>query len=68
MADLKEIADSLIKGKAPQVKELVKKALDEGVGVEKILNEALVAGMDVVGRSFRLMNSTFPRCSLLPGL
>jgi len=53
MADLKEIADSLIKGKAPQVKELVEKALDEGVGVEKILNEALVAGMDVVGKKFQ---------------
>jgi len=51
--DLKEIADSLIKGKAPEVKELVKKALDEGVGVEKILNEALVAGMDVVGKKFQ---------------
>jgi len=51
--DLKEIADSLIKGKAPQVKKLVKKALDEGVGVEKILNEALVAGMDVVGKKFQ---------------
>jgi len=53
MADLKEIADNLIKGKAPQVKELVKKALDEGVEVEKILNEALVAGMDVVGKKFQ---------------
>lgn len=53
MADLKEIADSLIKGKAPQVKELVKKALDEGVGVERILNEGLVAGMDVVGKKFQ---------------
>jgi len=36
MADFKEIADSVIKGKAPQVKELVEKALNEGVGVEKI--------------------------------
>ncbi len=53
MADLKEIADNLIKGKAPEVKELVKKALNEGVGVEKILNEGLVAGMDVVGKKFQ---------------
>ena len=53
MADLKEIANSLVKGKAPQVKELVEKALDEGVGVEKILDEALVAGMDVVGKKFQ---------------
>jgi len=37
MADLKEIAENLINGKAPEVKELVEKALDEGVGVEKML-------------------------------
>ncbi len=53
MADLKEIADNLIKGNAPRVKELVKKALDERVEVEKILNEGLIAGMDVVGKKFQ---------------
>jgi len=53
MVDLKEIAKNLIQGKAPEVKDLVKKALDEGVGVEKILNEGLVAGMDVVGKKFQ---------------
>jgi len=53
MANLKEIADSIIKGEAPKVKELVKKALDEGVGVEKILNEGLTAGMYVVGTKFK---------------
>ncbi len=41
--DLKQIADNLIKGKAPEVKELVQKALDEGEDVEKVLNEGLVA-------------------------
>lgn len=29
MAELKEIAGNLIKGKAPEVKELVQKVLDE---------------------------------------
>ena len=53
MVDLKELADDVINGKAPQVKELVKKALDEGAGVEKILDEGLIAGMDVVGRKFQ---------------
>jgi len=53
MVNLKEIADNLIKGNAPGVKELIKKALDEGVEVEKILNEGLVAGMDVVGKKFQ---------------
>ncbi|MBC7189585.1 cobalamin-binding protein, partial [Candidatus Aerophobetes bacterium] len=30
MVDLKEIAENLIRGNAPAVKELVKKAIDEG--------------------------------------
>ena len=53
MADLKKIADNLIKGKTSEVKELVQKALDEDVDVEKILNEGLVAGMNVVGAKFK---------------
>jgi len=53
MADLKKISDNLIKGKAPEVKELVQKAIDEGVNVEKVLNEGLVAGMNVVGAKFK---------------
>jgi len=53
MVDLKQIADNLIKGKAVEVKELVQKALDEGKDVEKILNEGLVAGMNVVGIKFK---------------
>ena len=51
--DLKEIADNLIKGKAPEVKELVQKAIDEGEDVEKVLNEGMVAGMNVVGAKFK---------------
>ena len=53
MADLKKIADNLIKGKAPEVKQLVQKAIDEGEDVEKVLNEGLVAGMSVVGEKFK---------------
>jgi len=53
MVELKEIADSIIKGNAPGVKELVKKALDERQDVEKILNEGLIAGMNVVGVKFK---------------
>jgi len=43
-ADLKQIADNLTKGKASEVKELVQKAPNDGVDVEKVLNEGLVAG------------------------
>lgn len=66
MSDLKAIADNVIKGRAdknstmppemkgqPGVKELVQAAVDEGVGVEQILNEGLIAGMAVVGEKFK---------------
>ena len=53
MVDLKEMADNVIKGKASEVKELTQKAVNEGMGVEKILNEGLIAGMDIVGKKFQ---------------
>jgi len=53
VADFKELADNVIKGKAPEVKELTQKALDEGMDVEKILHEGMIAGMDVVGKKFQ---------------
>jgi len=53
MADLGAIAEALIRGDRDTVADLVQKALDEGVDAEAILNEGLVAGMDVVGRKFR---------------
>ena len=53
MADLGAIAEALIRGDRDTVADLVQKALDEGVDAEAVLNEGLVAGMDVVGRKFR---------------
>jgi len=53
MTDFKKISECVINGKADEVKELVQKAIDEGEDVEKILNEALIAGMDIVGEKFK---------------
>jgi len=53
MADLQAISDALQRGKAPLVKELVQKALDDGVGVKDILEDALIAGMSVIGAKFK---------------
>ena len=53
MADLAAIAEALIKGDRDTVGRLVQSAVDEGVDVEQILNEGLVAGMNVVGRKFK---------------
>ncbi len=53
MAELQEIAEKIIAGKADEVRSLVKEAIDEGQDVSKILNEGLVAGMSVVGEKFK---------------
>ena len=53
MADLQGIAQSVIKGQAAKVEELVRQALDEKVPVRQILHEGLIAGMNVVGDYFK---------------
>lgn len=53
MADLKEIAEALIAGNAPKVKELTHKALEEGIGAGIIIKDGLIAGMSVVGERFK---------------
>ncbi|MCK4804744.1 MAG: cobalamin-dependent protein, partial [Spirochaetes bacterium] len=53
MADFKGIAEALIEGNAGKVKDLVQGAADEGEGPQKILDEGLIAGMEVVGVRFK---------------
>ncbi|MDP2984231.1 MAG: corrinoid protein [Candidatus Latescibacter sp.] len=53
MADFQAIADALIKGQAPKVKELVSAAINEGVKPGEILSGGLIAGMAVVGERFK---------------
>ena len=50
---LQQIAEKLIRGKAPEVKELVQQAIDAGLSANDILNGGLVAGMAVVGDKFK---------------
>lgn len=53
MLDLQKIADSVISGKAEEVKNLVQQALDEKMPAKKILDEGLIAGMNIVGEKFK---------------
>lgn len=55
MADeiLKGIKEGIIVGDAKKTEEMVDKAIKENIGVEKILNEGLIAGMMVVGEKFK---------------
>ena len=53
MSTLEQISENLIKGKANEVKELVQKALDDGLDAGEVLNNGLLAGMGVVGERFK---------------
>ena len=53
MVVLSEISENLQKGNAKIVKELVTQAIAEGMDPEQILNEGLLAGMNVVGEKFK---------------
>lgn len=53
MADLKKIAASLYEGEDEAVTELVQKAIDDGMSAHDVLQDGLMAGMEVVGRDFK---------------
>ena len=53
MADLKALADAVIKGDQTTAVEVTKAALGEGEAPKKVLDEGLIAGMDVVGERFK---------------
>lgn len=50
---LTEISETLQKGRAKQVKELVQKAIDEKIDAKSILEDGLLAGMSVIGEKFK---------------
>jgi 5-methyltetrahydrofolate--homocysteine methyltransferase len=53
MADLKALADAVIKGDQNTAVEITKAALEEGTPPKSVLNDGLIAGMDVVGARFK---------------
>jgi len=53
LADLNALATAIINGKAPDARALTEQALSEGVAPGDILNQGLVAGMNVVGEKFK---------------
>ena len=51
--DLNEISLQLQAGKAKIVKTLVQQAIDEGIPAQRILDEGLLDGMNVIGEKFK---------------
>lgn len=53
MSILEEISNLLQQGRAPKVKALVETALQEGFSAKEILEDGLMAGMNVMGEKFK---------------
>jgi 5-methyltetrahydrofolate--homocysteine methyltransferase len=53
VASLNAISEALQKGKADDVKNLVSQALEEKTDAKKVLEEGLIAGMDIIGGRFK---------------
>ena len=51
--DLQEISLQVQKGKAKAVKTLVQQAIEEGIPAQEILEEGLLAGLNVIGVLFK---------------
>ena len=63
---LGKMAESLIAGKVDEVTELTKEALDGGSSPQDILEQGLLAGMEVVGKRFKANEMFIPevlRCA-----
>lgn len=50
---IKDIQEALMRGDRDGVVKFVKAALDEGIEIRKIMDGALIAAMDVIGRKFK---------------
>lgn len=50
---LQRMSEAMQKGKAKDVKAMVQEAIDSGLAAQKILNEGLLKGMDVIGVKFK---------------
>ncbi len=50
---LSEISEALQKGDNAKVGEFTQKAIDEGMQPKVVLDDGLIAGMDVIGKRFR---------------
>ena len=53
MADLKALSDAIIKGDQNTSVEITSQALAEGTAAKSVLDDGLIAGMDVVGARFK---------------
>ena len=60
MSILNDISENLQRGKAKVVKELVQQAIDQGLSDQEILEDGLLAGMNIIGARFKAIEVFVP--------
>lgn len=60
MSHFEELAKAVINGQEAKVKELTQAAINEGVAPLSIINDGLIAGMNVVGQRFKVGDMFVP--------
>ena len=60
MSKLDTITETLISGDGEMLLQLVKEALDAGISANSILNDGLIAGMDIVGEKMECGDMFIP--------
>ena len=53
MADLKALGEAIIRGDQKKAVEITNAALADGMAPESILNDGLIAGMNIIGAAFK---------------
>jgi len=64
VSNLKSIAESVVEGDDKKVEELTKRAIADGVGIAKILDDGLIAGMETIGELFGRKEAFVPELLL----
>ncbi len=68
MADLKALSEAIIKGDQKTSVDITKAAIEEGVAPGTILEDGLIAGMNIVGARFKANEVYIPEFLSAPAL
>ena len=61
---MEDLSKLLQQGRAPAVKQQIQKAIDAGISADQILNDGLLAGMNVIGEKFKANKVFIPEVML----
>ena len=64
MTDFQPIVDAVRHGRDKEIKDMVQKALEDGSTPAEIIDDGLIAGMNVVGRLFKADEMFIPEVLL----